>query len=276
MAGRLRRELSEPWGILVSGLIGGAAWAVGVAPVLAVGAGVATLAVKVAAGIAARNRPAETEVVDERALPVVKGSPEAGWVARAQQAQHAVSDVKRSCRPGPLLERLSTVDSETGSSLASLRRMAGQASAVGQAMVRIDGTRLGPERDRLKRAIAAEDDPRLRAEEQRSLAAVQSQIDSYTRLAQARETLLARLESGTLGLEGVVARLAEVVALAETSGLVPDTTGVDALTAELEGLRAGLVEAEAVTQQTLAPLDLAEPGSVAPDPPRLPGRRGTG
>jgi hypothetical protein len=74
----------------------------------------------------------------------------------------------------------------------------------------------------------------------------------------------------------VVARLAEVVALAETSGIMPDTTGVDALTTELEGLRAGLVEVEAVTERALAPLSLPEAGSVAPSrPAEPPGPRGT-
>jgi hypothetical protein len=275
---RFARELREPWGILVGGLIGGAAWAVGVAPVLAIGAGIATLTVKVVAGLTGGG--GEPEVEEERALPVIRGTPEAAWVARAEAAQRSVADVCRSARRGPLAERLSTMGRETEATLASIRRMAGQTSAVGVAMSRIDEERVEADQERLEKDLASETDPRLRAEDERSLAAVRAQAGAFDRMKAVREMLLARLESGAIGLEGVVARLAEVVALAETSAIMPDTSGVDALTTELEGLRAGLVEVEAVTERALAPLSLPDvgpgAGSVAPSrPAEPPGPRGT-
>ncbi len=147
--------------------------------------------------------------------------------------------------------------------LAALDRLAGQASAVRLAMSRIEPQRLAFERDRLNAAISEE--PSVAAERQRSLASVEAQIETYQRLGLALATLLAKLESGTIGIEGLVARLAEVVALSVTSGATSDLSQVDALADELEGLRAGLVETEGVTRQAmegLAPMSDAAPGTV--------------
>jgi hypothetical protein len=149
--------------------------------------------------------------------------------------------------------------------LSSLQRLAGQVSAVRLAMSRIDPRRLQYERDRLTADEQAGLDPAVLAERQRSLASVRNQLDTYQRLAVAIATLLARLESGTLGIEGLVARLAEVVALSETTGVGADLSQVDELAQELEGLRAGLVETEGVTRRAmegLAPLPEAAPGTV--------------
>ena len=57
-----------------------------------------------------------------------------------------------------------------------------------------------------------------------------------------------------IGLESVVARLAEVVALAESTGGSHDPAGqVSELASEVEGLRVGLVEAEALSRGVLDP-----------------------
>lgn len=56
------------------------------------------------------------------------------------------------------------------------------------------------------------------------------------------------------GLESEAARLAEVVALAETAGDSQDTAAeVAALGGEVEALRAGLAEAEVLSRGVFAP-----------------------
>ena len=276
-------EVRDPWTYIVGGLAGGLAWAVvgtvaaaAAAPV-ALGVGAAVAATKILTGALTRpDAPGRQQARPRRNLPVITRTHEAAWLARAESALHAFDDLAHSAPDGPVAERVREFGAQTHDSLASLSRLAGQASAIRVALSRFDMRRLAWERDRLLKSQQAGGDPRLLAERQRSLAAVQSQIDAHQRLTMAMATLLARLESGTLGLEGLVGRLAEVVALTETTVTAEDGLHqVDALAAELDGLRAGLVEAESVSTRAiegLAPLPEAAPGTV-PDAPNVQVRR---
>jgi hypothetical protein len=271
-------EVRDPWSYVLGGLAGGMTWAVltgvAVAAPAALAVGAAVFGAKVVAGAFTDRGQARQRRRRERRLPVLSRTDEAAWLARAEQAQRAFADIARSAPEGPVAERVRAFGAETDQSLASLDRLAGQASAVRVALGRIDPRRLVAERDRL--AAAPSPDPAVAAERARSAAAVQSQLDAYQRLLLALTTVLARLESGALGLEGLVARLAEVVALTETSATASDgLSQVDDLATELEGLRAGLVEAEGVSTraiQGLAPLPAAGPGAdPTPTSPPVPG-----
>ena len=69
----------------------------------------------------------------------------------------------------------------------------------------------------------------------------------------AREALLAKIRTVVLGLEGLVARVAEVIALGQSGvGLTEDRIGE--LEAELEALRGGLLETEAFSRRAMAAL----------------------
>lgn len=279
----VRDELRDPWTYVVSGLAAGFA-GIGLDLDLAgIAIGAAVFATKVLAGSffrggpKRRHRPSQRE----RRLPVLTRTPEAAWLGRAKQAQEVFDDIAESAHEGPIAERVLSFGDETAESLASLERLAGQASAIRGAMARLDPKNLAWERDRILKASREVDDPRLLAERERALNAVQSQLDAFTRLDRTLAMLIARLESGTLGIEGLVARLAEVVALAETSTTAVDgMTQVDELAHELEGLRAGLMEAESVStraMQGLAPLPSQTPDTVqAADPSPSPMRRRAG
>jgi hypothetical protein len=67
----------------------------------------------------------------------------------------------------------------------------------------------------------------------------------------ARGSVLARLESGTLGLESLVARVVELSAMA-AAGPTGETGAVDELSDQLEGIRQGLAETEEVSRQALS------------------------
>jgi hypothetical protein len=54
-----------------------------------------------------------------------------------------------------------------------------------------------------------------------------------------------------LGLEGLVARTAEVVAMSAAGGMDPTQDRLAALADDLDGLRAGLAEAEEVSRRVL-------------------------
>lgn len=264
----VRDEIRDPWSYVVGGLAGGFAWAVvataasnpvGIALGAAVGG--AVFATKVVTGAFTRRgqRRAKRR---ERNLPVLTRTPEASWLNRAQEAQETFDDIAGSASDGPIADSVRTFGDQTDESLSSLARLAGQASAIRSALARLDLKQLGWERDRLKKAASADEDPRLIAERERALAAVESQLDAYRRLDGTLQMLLARLESGTLGIEGLVARLAEVVAMATTATVADELSRVDELAQELEGLRAGLAEAESVTNRAMRGL---APSSVAID-----------
>jgi hypothetical protein len=259
----VKDEVNDPWSYVLGGLAGGLAFAVGAIPPLAVAVGAAVLGSKVLAGAFTKSGQARAQRRRERRLPVITRSQEASWLDRAQQAEASFRDIANSAPDGPVAERVRSFGEQVAGALAALDRLAGQASAVRLAISRLDPGRLAAERDRLARTL--QDEPSVEAERQRSLASVESQIETYQRLGLALSTLLAKLESGTIGIEGLVARLAEVVALSVTSGATADLSQVDELADELEGLRAGLVETEGVTRQAmegLAPMSDASPGTV--------------
>lgn len=259
-------EIRDPWSYVVGGLAGGMAFAVGIFPPAAIGIGAAVLGAKLVTGAftsSGRKRAAKRR---ERRLPVITRTHEAAWLHRAEEAVDQFHDIAMSAADGPIAERVRQFGEQVDDSIGTLQRLAGQASAVRIAISRIDPRRLQMERERLEHAQSMGGDAGVLAERSRSLESVRNQLETYQRLAVTLTTLLARLESGALGIEGLVARLSEVVALATTSGVsAGGASQVEELAQELEGLRAGLVETEGVTSRAmegLPPLPEAAPGSV--------------
>ena len=99
--------------------------------------------------------------------------------------------------------------------------------------------------------MAAAAGERLRAERQRSLDSVTEQLAVAARLADARDTLLARMQATVFTMEGLVARTAEVLAMSASGGLDLTEDRLAGLSGDLDGLRAGLAEAEEVSRRVL-------------------------
>jgi len=145
-----------------------------------------------------------------RALPAPEfGSPEALWLDRAGRALMSIRELRRSARSESIAQRCAAIAIQAEASVATLRRLAYQASVVSGL------ARSGARTDRLE----------------------------ITRLE-----LHARIEGSVLGLEGLVARLAEIVALSEAS---PDVASVDDLAFELDNLRAAMVETEEIGRSSV-------------------------
>jgi hypothetical protein len=249
---RKRDSLLDPWAGIVAGVAGGLAWAVtvpaGVVAVpIGVGVAAAVYGVKVAAGALARRgnpQPAPGELPRPE-----KGSPAETWQTRALRA---ISDLHDLTRSDPnALQALSSVEDGARQTEDQVRRLAGQATAVGRALYRIPTPRLADERARLAAEIDGSASAELREEHRRSLRSVEEQLAVADRLTSARDTLLARLQSTALGLEGLVARTAEVLALSASAGAGTGDDGIAGLAAELDGLRAGLAETEELSRQVL-------------------------
>jgi hypothetical protein len=242
----LKQELAEPWGVLLGATAAGVAWAADL-PLLAAG-GVGVVAWVTKAAVAAMERR-RAEPRAARRLPVDARTPEGQWLLRARRAVTTFDDLARSMSAGPLAERVAMMQPQVDDTVETLERLAGQAGAAGQALGRIDAGFLAAEAERLTGARTHAGDE-IAAEVDRSLASVRAQQQVHARLATARRGVLARLESGTLGLESLVARVVELSAMA-TAGPIGDTGAVDQLTDELEGIRQGLAETEEVSRQAL-------------------------
>ena len=246
--GRLRRELSDPWGILLAGVVGGVAWAA-TGPIL-VGAGVAAAVygVKVVAG-ALLGGPVEPKLPAPPAP--APGSPSAFWLGRAERAVYQLEDMGRDGVSTPTDVATAHAADEAGTVLTSMRRLGGQVVAVAQALGRAEGDDLEGEAIRLRQR-AAQDPGDVSA--QQSAQAVADRIAVRDRLRKAAGALESRLQSSALGLEGLVARVAEVRAAAATMGhLDPTADDLAALTDDVEGLRVGLADVEQVAQRALGP-----------------------
>ncbi len=250
----VRDELSDPWGWLVAGVSGGFGWAVlaGAAvtgPVeLAVGAaiGAVVLGTKVALGALTHRDPPQyldRQRPDELPTPA-PGSPAALLLARGDAAVARITALADAPGDPWLRAQVSDVDDESAQALASLREVGGRVTLVEQSQAGSDLRRLDAETARLTRTAASVTDERLRAETQRALTAVAQQREVAVRLGTLRDTLLARMETAVLGLEGLAARMGEVVALGATA-IEHDRAAelVNSLTSELESMRTGLDDA---------------------------------
>ena len=244
----LRDEVRDPWGFLLGGLAAGLGWAVGLPAAAAVGIGAAVYGVKVMTG-GVVNRE---DRGGGRLLRVRSGSAEERWVRRAERAVRSFRRLGESVRSGPVAERAREIGMQADGMLDAVRRLAGQASAVREALRRIDLSRLLKEEDRLTYLLERAESEEVRSEIERSLGSVRAQHSVYARLEDAAMRLQARIESVVIGLEGLVARLVEILALVETQSPVEGAHQVDLLSEELEGLRAGLVEAENLSRRVLS------------------------
>lgn len=241
-------ELVEPWGLLVGATAAGAAWAVHLPLLAAGGIGAAVLLTK--AGLASMQRRRRQPPRRELRLPVEAGAAEGLWLARAQRAAGTFSELAESMASGPLAERVELMRPQVDDTVRTLERLASQAGAAGRALSRIDDRFLAAEAKRLEQGRSGASGE-IAAELDRSLASVRVQREVHGRLVAARGGVLARLESGTLGLESLVARVVELSAMA-AAGPTGETGSVDQLSDELEGIRQGLAETEEVSRQALS------------------------
>ncbi len=257
--GRMREELLDPWGGLVAGVAGGLAWAV--VPVgaaaLPLGLGVAAIVYGVKVGVSLLTHRAGEDADREPALADVplrrprRGSPAEQWLTRAEHAERSLADLAAAPGSGMARAQLGPVREGAAEAVGTLRRLAGQVAAVEDALDRVQVGRLEAERHRLADGVAAAGGERLRAERQRSLDSVTEQLAVAARLADARDTLLARMQATVFTVEGLVARTAEVLAMSATGGLDLTEDRLAQLSGDLDGLRAGLAEADEVSRRVL-------------------------
>jgi hypothetical protein len=243
---KFARELAEPWALLLAATSAGVAWAVQLPPAASAGVGLAVLAAW--AGVSAATREKAPERREARVLDVEPGSAEANWLRRAEGAAEGFGSLSDSLDSGPLADRVADMEPVVQETLSTLRRLAGRASATGKALARVDLDAVTRERRRLEQSLASAREE-VRGDLEQALTAVQAQADVHARLSGARDKLLAQLQSGALGLDSLVARVAELTAA--TTDVAVDTGAVRELSDQLEGIRQGVLETEQATRKSL-------------------------
>jgi hypothetical protein len=230
---KLTADIREPLGLLLSGGTAVAGLILGLPLPVALLAGISVLAVKLGA----------VPVLDRLGSRVNLGPTELDWMERADRAVAAFRQLARTSRSEPIGRRCMVIGEQARATLQLLRRVAGQSATVGRMLQGIDAGRLTEEESRLSKELRRAESGAARHEIEISLTLIGEQVAARRRLEQGRAALIARLQSGVLALEGLVTRLAEVVALGQTAGGM-DGAGdrVAELADELEGLRAGLSE----------------------------------
>ena len=231
----LLTDAREPFGLLLSGAAATVSLILGLPIPMAILVGISVLAVKVTADLAIARLASGPRLA--------LGAAEVEWMQRADRAVSAFRQLARSSRSEPIGQRCMVIGEQAHATLQLLRRVARQSSTVGRMLHGIDATRLTEEESRLSKERRGAESPAARREIEISLNLIGEQVAARRRLEQGRAALIARLQSGVLALEGLVTRLAEVVALGQTAGGM-DGAGdrVAELADELEGLRAGLTE----------------------------------
>jgi signal transduction histidine kinase len=246
----LKDEARDPWTYVLGGLAGGVAWAVGVPAAIAVGVGAAVLGIKAVAGAMLGVQSGEGKGT---LLPVSGKTPEDRWLKRGQRAVDSFAKLASSVPPGIVATKARTIEDQARQTLEGLRRLAGQASTTRSVSQNLDPATLSPAFARLTAQIARESNADIKSELQSSLESVEEQLRIAQRLSDSLAQLLARMESGALGLERLVAQLAELLALSETAtSPVEGAKQLEALADDLEGIRSGLAETEQLSRRALA------------------------
>src|SRR5205823_5653438 len=145
----LRDEAAEPWGLLLGASAGGLAWATGVPLPVAALIGVAAYVTKVGTAMVERRRG---KALPSRGQPLAvnKRATEGAWLERGRQAAKSFDDLARSLDAGPLAEKVAAMRAPVTDAVGTLERLAGQASAAGNALARLDDNRLAAEVARLR------------------------------------------------------------------------------------------------------------------------------
>ncbi len=242
------KELADPWGLLLAASSAGVAWAIHLPVLATVGDGAVVLAARAGvAGWAKEDDP--PELARAAGVEVDPNTPEHLWLDRARAAEADFDAVSGSIPAGPLAEQVAGMAGAVDETVRTLHRLAGRATMTGRALVRVDPQALDADEKRLTRSRRSADAD-LHPEIDRSLESVRAQRDVHRRLSSANDKLLAQLESGAIGLEGLVARVVELSATADAHP-APGTDLVRDLADQLEGIRRGVVETEETTRRAV-------------------------
>ncbi len=186
-----------------------------------------------------------------RTLRPARGTPEAMLIARAEAAVVSIRRLRASAGSGAVAYRCTVIAGQADDAVVILRRLAYQSGVVSRLAGRTDLAELRRTDASLRHQLSVLNDGPARQQTEYALRSLTAVLEAAERFEGTRRELFGRIETAALGLEGLVARVAEVVALSEFgSGLAAPR--VDELATELDTLRAALVETEDLGRHALA------------------------
>lgn len=248
-------QLKDPWGWLVAAIAGGVGWAA-LAPLgpaaipVGLGIGAAVLGTKVAIGVA--TSPHSAKEPRRTALPrAPQGSRQEYLLARGEAAQLRITELSEAPVDESLLAQISLMDDEVeGLVDVRLADLAGRVTVADLSLASARPDVLQVEHQRAQAAVAAETDLATKTERERTLAALTAQVEAVQRIGKLRDRLLSKMETAVVGLEGLAARMGELVALG-SDPVAHDRSAevLEQLTTELDTVRSGLTEAEALSKE---------------------------
>ena len=186
-----------------------------------------------------------------RTLRPARGTPEAMLIARAEAAVVSIRRLRASAGSGAVAYRCTVIAGQADGAVAILRRLAYQAGVVSRLEARTDLAELRRTDASLRHQLGVLDEGPAHQQTEYALRSLTAVLAAAERLETTRRELFGRIEAATLGLEGLVARVAEVVALSDFGSSVAGS-GVDELAAEVDTLRAALIETEDIGRHALA------------------------
>jgi hypothetical protein len=229
-------------GILVGLLVSFPIWAIVVLAVAgwAMGSGISFARAR------RRRRPAKATRKDPYSLP----QPWRQFVLDANDARTQLEQALSRWPPGPLLDRLSTVDARLGAGIDEVWQVANQGAATAALAARSDPSRISKQLQAVQaeRAalIQAGHEPRRLGELDRSEAALAATLASARRLQSAAGAAQDRLRSLAAQLDGAVASVVEISLQLGDPNRAEDLSGtIDSLVAEVDSLRQALQEGSA-------------------------------
>ena len=245
---RLARLLADPWTIGAGGFIGALATA-GLGLPVAVGAAAALGGYAV--GTAVKALTSRTDEGASRPRPNLPppGTEARALYERAHEAVDELGEIAAGQPAGPVQLQAADVHGRAVDTLEEISRLAGQTVVLARALGRVDVEQVRRDQAHLERVRSAEG---RTAASDAALEAVQSQLAVAGRLEAAWRETHSRLRAAALGLESLVASLAEVVAMASVAGDGPTGSRIRGLADTLDGLRQGLAEAEQASRRALS------------------------
>jgi len=237
VAWRIRSELRDPTGPLLGAIVGAAVLAAGGGLPWALAAALAVASLKIASAV---TLPARSDPRPKLAA----GSAAEIWLSRAERAVFAMRRIQPARESG-LAERFAETRAGAEETLVLIRRLAVHETAVSELLTGIDERRVRDEHTRLE-AEQATASVEMREEIGRALVGLRDQQAARGRLSSTDQTLIARMRTAAIGLEGLVARLSEIAVLAHGGAEATAHARVAELADELDALRAGLTEADSL------------------------------
>lgn len=228
---RVARAIMSPSGLLLAGA-GMSAAILGGLPILAAaGIGAAAWAVRVAASVPRRSKAGPSR----RDLSNL-GDPWRRYVQDAMVAQAQFATAVRQTRPGPLHDRLVDIGRRIDDGVNECWAIATKGQSLDVAYMTLDVPRIQQE---MAEYAVYPSSPAVDATRH----ALQSQLDTASRLSHIGQDAQARLRLLNAQLDEAVAQAVELsVHGTEASDLSPLAGNVDSVVGDLEALRQGLEE----------------------------------